>query len=49
LRTAVDGKSFSGGALNRAQKLLRICQFLSVQRQKKLYLTAILANQTACG
>ncbi len=34
LRTAIHGKSFSGGALNRAQKLLHARNFLSVQSSK---------------
>jgi hypothetical protein len=40
LRTAIHGKSFSGGALNRVQKPLHVRSFLSVQRLRLLvYLT----------
>jgi hypothetical protein len=34
LGTAIHGKSFSGGALNGVQKLLRAHNFLSVQGEK---------------
>jgi hypothetical protein len=32
--TAIHGKSFSGGASNRFQKLMHVGNFLSVQRSK---------------
>ena len=47
--TAIHGKSFSGGALNRVQKLLHVRESPLRPTQKKLYLTAILANRAACG
>ena len=34
--TAIHGKGFSGGALNRFQKLLHVLNLLSVQRSKML-------------
>jgi hypothetical protein len=38
LGTAIHGKSLSGGALNRVQKLLHVRNLLSVQRFKIAYL-----------
>jgi hypothetical protein len=34
LGTAIHGKSFSGGTLNRFQKLMHVVNLLSVQRSK---------------
>jgi hypothetical protein len=47
LRTAIHGKSLSGGALNGVQKLLLVQEILSAQRKKACYPVWILANKAA--
>jgi hypothetical protein len=44
--SAVHGKSLSGSALNRFQKLMHSVCHLSVQRKESLHTVQILANQT---
>ena len=44
LGTAIHCKGFSGGAMNRVQKLMHVSNLLSVQRSKGLCTVRILTN-----